>query len=260
MPNLPESETYEANIYQLETSDPVDAGANGNGVSNLQAKQLANRSAWLRAQLLALLVGGNAGNPVSVAKGGLGANNSTRAAGQIPYTAAEGIIDWLATTAYGRSLLNQASALETAQALNLGLGKLEFDVNATLLTTTSDIFQDVGLGVTITPQSVDSQFLLLGVMSMRIVQNSGNNATAFMNIFRGAVPGGVSLGEKRMAGQFNSAITLLALSSTQVVAAVDAPNTTSPVTYNAAIRNVGTGETTINFNANSTLLCLEILP
>jgi hypothetical protein len=47
MANLPETATYEAGIYQIETTDPVVGGPNG--VSNAQAKQLANRTAWLKA-------------------------------------------------------------------------------------------------------------------------------------------------------------------------------------------------------------------
>jgi len=46
MANLPETPTYETGIYQLETTDPVVGGPNG--ISNLQAKQLANRTAWLK--------------------------------------------------------------------------------------------------------------------------------------------------------------------------------------------------------------------
>jgi hypothetical protein len=58
MPNLTEATTYEAGIYQLETTDPVLAGAGG--ISNLQAQQLANRTNWLAAQLAA--AGGGAGS------------------------------------------------------------------------------------------------------------------------------------------------------------------------------------------------------
>jgi len=46
MANLPESSVYEAGIRQLETSDPVQGGADG--VANTQAKQLANRTRWLK--------------------------------------------------------------------------------------------------------------------------------------------------------------------------------------------------------------------
>jgi microcystin-dependent protein len=46
MANLTESASWEAGIYQLETSDPVQGGASG--VSNQQAKQLANRTKYLK--------------------------------------------------------------------------------------------------------------------------------------------------------------------------------------------------------------------
>lgn len=48
MANLSETSTWETGIYQLEVNDPVDAGVGGNGVSNLQAKQLANRTTFLK--------------------------------------------------------------------------------------------------------------------------------------------------------------------------------------------------------------------
>jgi hypothetical protein len=48
MSDLLETPVYEPGIYQLETTDPVMGGANG--VDNLQAKQLANRTAWLNGK------------------------------------------------------------------------------------------------------------------------------------------------------------------------------------------------------------------
>lgn len=48
MTNLVESDVWEDGIYQLETSDPVLAGPDG--VDNLQAKQLANRTRFLKEQ------------------------------------------------------------------------------------------------------------------------------------------------------------------------------------------------------------------
>ena len=49
MANLTEKTIWETGIYQLETTDPVEGGAEGK--SNQQAKQLANRAAWLKKQL-----------------------------------------------------------------------------------------------------------------------------------------------------------------------------------------------------------------
>lgn len=48
MANVTESATYESGVYQIETTDPVLGGANG--IANVQAKQLANRTAYLKAR------------------------------------------------------------------------------------------------------------------------------------------------------------------------------------------------------------------
>jgi phage-related tail fiber protein len=47
--NLDEIATWDAGIYQIETEDLVQGGEGG--VSNLQAKQLANRTQYLKQQL-----------------------------------------------------------------------------------------------------------------------------------------------------------------------------------------------------------------
>lgn len=46
MANLPETAQWEAGVYQLETTDPVQGGPDG--IDNQQAKQLANRTAYLK--------------------------------------------------------------------------------------------------------------------------------------------------------------------------------------------------------------------
>jgi hypothetical protein len=45
MANLAETSAWESGIYQIETTDPVVGGADG--ISNVQAKQLANRTKYL---------------------------------------------------------------------------------------------------------------------------------------------------------------------------------------------------------------------
>ena len=50
MANLSETGSYEAGIYQLKTTDPVEGGVDG--VSNRQARQLANRTAWLKSHIV----------------------------------------------------------------------------------------------------------------------------------------------------------------------------------------------------------------
>lgn len=46
MANLPESSNWDAGIYQIETTDRVVGGVNG--ISNAQAKALANRTLYLK--------------------------------------------------------------------------------------------------------------------------------------------------------------------------------------------------------------------
>jgi len=46
MANLPQASTFHGGIYQIETTDKATGGVAG--VSNLQAKQLGDRTAWLK--------------------------------------------------------------------------------------------------------------------------------------------------------------------------------------------------------------------
>lgn len=48
MANVTESASWESGIYRLETTDPILGGENG--TSNIQAKQLANRTLYLKAR------------------------------------------------------------------------------------------------------------------------------------------------------------------------------------------------------------------
>lgn len=55
MADLQETQTWTPGIYQIETNDPVVGGppdlAQGEGISNVQAQQLASRTAWLKQQI-----------------------------------------------------------------------------------------------------------------------------------------------------------------------------------------------------------------
>jgi hypothetical protein len=55
MANLPETATYDAGVYQLETTDPVQGGASG--VSNAPQKNLTNRTAWLKQRVDDIVAG-----------------------------------------------------------------------------------------------------------------------------------------------------------------------------------------------------------
>ncbi len=58
MADLQETQTWTPGIYQIETNDPVVGGppdlAQGEGISNVQALQLASRTAWLKLQIAEL--------------------------------------------------------------------------------------------------------------------------------------------------------------------------------------------------------------
>ncbi|WP_196782516.1 hypothetical protein [Chromobacterium paludis] len=77
---LKETNNWEAGIYQLETTDPVLAGPDG--IDNLQGKQLANRTVYLKDQINQLASGkqvaGNAAKlstPRNIAMSGDGSWN-----------------------------------------------------------------------------------------------------------------------------------------------------------------------------------------
>lgn len=63
MANLNEASVWEAGIYQLETTDPVIGGPDG--VDNKQAKQLANRTVYLKTDVDALKSGATAAGKAS---------------------------------------------------------------------------------------------------------------------------------------------------------------------------------------------------
>jgi len=53
MANIIETPTFDAGVYRIETTDPVQGGESG--VSNASAKNLANRTSWLKQQVDAIL-------------------------------------------------------------------------------------------------------------------------------------------------------------------------------------------------------------
>ena len=63
MADLTETPTFDAGVYQLETTDPVQGGPGG--VDNRQAQALANRTAWLKGQVDALVAAGATWAPIN---------------------------------------------------------------------------------------------------------------------------------------------------------------------------------------------------
>lgn len=59
MANLTETSTFDAGVYQIETTDPVQGGASG--IINAPLKNLANRTKYLFDQLALMGSGGATG-------------------------------------------------------------------------------------------------------------------------------------------------------------------------------------------------------
>lgn len=132
MANLPESPSFEANIYQLETTDPVLGGADG--IANQQAKQLANRTQWLKQQVDALNGSASKQPPAfSVAKAytagdvvshlkNLWRANTNIAAGafnQANWTKILGTAAELDASAFGGSIIQASDAAAARTILNV---------------------------------------------------------------------------------------------------------------------------------------------
>jgi microcystin-dependent protein len=103
--NLLESELWEPGIYQLETTDPVLGG--NSGVSNIQANQLANRTAYLKQAAEAAQ--STADTAVANAAAAQAAANAAQATANAAQDAADA-----AQTAADAALANAATAQTTA--------------------------------------------------------------------------------------------------------------------------------------------------
>lgn len=105
MAGLTEEEVYELAVYLIEITDAVIGGANG--IANLQAKQLANRTAWLKANkqdkdatltALAALVG---------------------SANKVPYFTAEDVLALMTVTPFARTILDDVDAATMRATLDI---------------------------------------------------------------------------------------------------------------------------------------------
>lgn len=108
MATLSESATWVAGIYQLETTDPVLGGPDG--IDNLQAKQLANRTLWLKGQVESLGTGKQPLDATLTALAGV-----TTEADRLIYANGPDSFGVTPLTAFIRTLLDDADAA-TARA------------------------------------------------------------------------------------------------------------------------------------------------
>lgn len=103
MTALIESNSWEPGIYQLELTDPVVGGADG--LSNLQAKQLANRTVWLKALAEQLSSQKQPLDPTLTALAAL-----ATAADKMIYATGADAFATATLTAFARTLLDDADA------------------------------------------------------------------------------------------------------------------------------------------------------
>ena len=117
MANISETAEWTEGVYQLETTDPVEGGPEG--VDNLQAKQLANRTKYLKALVEGLAEGKQ---PLDATLTALAA--IATAANQLIYATGSNTFATTALTAFARTLLDDADAATARATLGLGAAAL----------------------------------------------------------------------------------------------------------------------------------------
>ena len=145
MANVKETATWENGIYQLETTDPVLGGENG--IDNLQARQLGNRTQWLKTEIASAVADiGNLGSSKSdksvqitagagLTGGGTLAGNRTLALGT-PGTCSGSTSNWAGSDTHTHALaaatllapgivqlVNNLATADAGKALTAAQGK-----------------------------------------------------------------------------------------------------------------------------------------
>lgn len=145
MADLPEVNEWPEGIYQLETSDPVLGGPEG--IDNLQAKQLANRTKWLKDQIAKIVEGATSiGKAVRLEtaralkfKGAATGTGSFDGSADIEITLAlanSGVTEgtWPKVAVNAKGLVTGGSNLDAAD-LPAGITAPQFDNDKSLATT-----------------------------------------------------------------------------------------------------------------------------
>lgn len=128
MSNLNETTTWEPGIYQLEEEDLVQGGPDG--IDNVQAKQLANRTAYLKQAVEGLSNGKQPLDDTLTAIAAL-----VGAADRLAYFTGNDALALTAFTAVARTLLAAADAATMRTTLGLGtIATLAADTDGTLAT------------------------------------------------------------------------------------------------------------------------------
>lgn len=168
MANLLETETWDEGIYQLETTDPVQGGADG--VDNAPHKNLANRTLWLKNNKADK--NGNTANKFAVANG-TAANDAVNKSQLDTKAALAGLSTQTFSVATGTADTHAVNKLQMENAI-ANSGKVLQVVSFTktdFSTLTSSSFLDTGIQATITPKKATSKILVLMSVSFGIDTN-----------------------------------------------------------------------------------------
>ena len=129
------------------------------------------------------------------------------------------------------------------------------DTHSAQVVTTSGVFVDTSLAVSITPRATSSKVLLL--LNANMYHGTGG-AQAYVTLFRGNASSGTNLGNgtKGFGAAHNAAY---ADKNTVSISYLDSPSTTSEITYQVQAK---ASSGTINISVNSTnqnnIIALEI--
>jgi len=171
MTNLTESSIYEAGIYQLETKDPAlggppgfDAGIPVTGHANVQAQQLANRTAYLNANKQPL-----SNNLTSLA-------SLTGAADSLPYFTGAGALSLTTLTELARNLLDDTTQSGMQSTLGLVKQTSATDTTAGALMTVGAF----GLGTDNQPTNIDPNTVRYGSVMVPVSQPNAPSTECVM--------------------------------------------------------------------------------
>ena len=137
MANLTETPAWEAGIYQLETADPVLGGPDG--IDNLQAKQLANRTVFLKGLVDALSSGKQ---PLDATLTALAA--VVTASDKLIYATGADTFSTATLTAFARTLLDDIDAVTMRATLGAQASDATLTALAAVVTAADKLIYATG--------------------------------------------------------------------------------------------------------------------
>jgi len=173
MSNLAETPTWETGIYQLEESDVVQGGAAG--IDNVQPRQLANRTLYLKTLVDALGAGKQPADATLTALAAL-----VTAADKIIYATAADAFATTTLTAFMRTLLDDADAAAARSTLGV-IAASETAAGLVELATTAEVVAGTDTARAATPAGVAASIAALVASSPAALNTLNELAAALGN-------------------------------------------------------------------------------